>query len=375
MIRVLIGGDVFPSGRNKPMFQQGDSVGLFGNILQNIREADLSVVNLECPLIHENTPIKKIGMVLGADEACINGIKASGIDVLNLANNHIMDHGAAGLENTINLCINAGIGYVGAGQNLAAAGTMYIRKVKDLRVGILSFAEHEFSIATKAMWGANPLDVIEFVRKVQSHRSGFDYLIVLLHGGSEYYPFPSPSLQNVCRFFVEQGANAVICQHSHCAGCYENYRNAHIVYGQGNFIFEPPSNQDSSWHEGFLVTLHIEHKNKSEMEITPYTQSGLQAGVQRMPADQEEKFFQDLRRRSDLILDEEFVEAQWAMFCRARKRKYLSMINANNLLTEIPYREINFLKCLISKQSLRKKLNLIRCESHRDILIRILSEE
>ena len=35
------------------------------------------------------------------------------------------------------------------------------------------------------------------------------------------------------RFIIEQGARMVICQHSHCAGCYEKYQNGHIIYGQG----------------------------------------------------------------------------------------------------------------------------------------------
>ena len=65
-----------------------------------------------------------------------------------------------------------------------------------------------------------------------------DYTIVLYHGGKEYYRYPSPNLQRVCRYMIEKGTDLVICQHSHCIGCEENYLSGKIVYGQGNFIFD-----------------------------------------------------------------------------------------------------------------------------------------
>ena len=85
------------------------------------RAASLVIANLECPLIDKPTPISKTGPVFGEDSASINGIRAAGIDVLCLANNHILDHGAEGLENTLAVCAKAGVSTVGAGANLASA--------------------------------------------------------------------------------------------------------------------------------------------------------------------------------------------------------------------------------------------------------------
>ncbi len=64
-----------------------------------------------------------------------------------------------------------------------------------------------------------------------------DKIIVILHGGIEYYPFPSPELQDKCHFLIEEGADIIVCQHTHCAGCIEEYLNGYIIYGQGNLIF------------------------------------------------------------------------------------------------------------------------------------------
>ena len=375
MIRILIGGDLCPIGDATSAFERGEVDALFRDLMSEFRRADLSIVNLECPFISKETPIKKIGPVLGAGDSCINGIRQAGIDVLNLANNHIMDHGPDGLKNTLMTCEKFGIAHVGAGENIDAARRILVREIKGTRIGILSIAEREFSIATRTYWGANPLDIIDFVRNIRAHREEFDYLIVLLHGGNEGYPYPSPFLMNTCRFFVEEGANAVVCQHSHVAGCYETYHDAPIVYGQGNLIFDNLPGRDKSWNEGFLVNLEIDQNHKSKMVIVPYTQFDSCPGTIRMQGNQEREFLAALRERSESILNEAFVEKQWSLFCRGKKRYYLNTLSGNSPVIQKLVNKLRFPQLFRSKRSLRWKLALIRCESHREVLIKILSEE
>src|ERR1039458_7494152 len=237
MATLLIGADICPIEGNRPYFINGDAACLLNDLLPEFQQADLTIANLECLLVEQQSPIEKTGPTFGEPGACINGIKQAGVDVLNLANNHILEHGAPGLENTLAICTQAGIQTVGAGPNLDAARRILIRDLGGLRVGLLAVAEHEFSIATQHSPGANPLDLIDFVRNVTSHRDKFDYLIVLLHGGDEFL-VPSPRIQNTCRFMVEIGANAVIVQHPHVLGGYEDYRGGHIVYGQGALLMD-----------------------------------------------------------------------------------------------------------------------------------------
>ena len=109
MTTILIGGDVYPGGHIQPAFMEGNAGGIFHDLQQDIKDADLSIANLECPLIRQSTPIAKAGPVLGADVNCINGFTAAGWDVLNLANNHSFDHGAAGLRETIRTITNAAL--------------------------------------------------------------------------------------------------------------------------------------------------------------------------------------------------------------------------------------------------------------------------
>lgn len=240
-------------------------------------------------------------------------------------------------------------------------------KVGKIRIGILAVAEHENSIAIENSWGANPLDLIDYVRNVKDQRNSFDYLVVLIHGGNENYPYPSPRLQDTCRFMVEMGANAVIVQHTHCPGSYEEYQNSHIVYGQGNLIFDWP-HQDKVFHEGFLVKLSICEDLSSAMDIIPYVQSNSQAGARKMEKELEQAFRQSLEERSIAIKDHTFVNTQWLQFCGKRKHGYLSkVLGHNRLFSKLNNRGL-LVKYFYTKNSLLRLQNVISCEAHREVL-------
>jgi len=372
MINVLIGGDVCPIGKNLPYFRDGDAESIFNDLLKEFHEADLSIVNLECPLVDRDSPIQKTGPNLRVPTGCIAGFQQAKIDVVTLANNHIMDHGPEGLKNTLKEFEKAGISTVGAGKNLTEARQMLIKKINNIRIGILGIAEHEFSIATENSWGANPLDLIDYVRNIKSNEGNFDYLIVLFHGGNEHYPFPSPRLKKACHFLVEMGADAVIIQHTHCPGCYETYRNSYIIYGQGNLIFDMP-NSEKSFYEGFLVRLSIEENLQTKMKIIPYIQSHRQTGTMKMDKNTEQLFRDEIERRSCLIADDAFVLERWIEFCRNKEDQYLNRLTGHNRILKLLNKYGLFVKFFSSDIFLYRLQNIICCESHREGIETILS--
>ncbi|KKK66099.1 hypothetical protein LCGC14_2967500, partial [marine sediment metagenome] len=328
-VSLLIGGDICPIGVAIESFVKGDAQSIFRDLLPEFERADFSIVNLECPLIEEASPIVKSGPVFGIPVSCIKGLVNSHIDAVNLANNHILDHGGKGVLSTLEACEAAEMLHVGAGKNLKQAGRLLVRDIRGTKVAFAGMAEHEFSIAGEDSPGANPIDPIEFCRTVRMRDKEYDYLVVLLHAGYQHYAYPSPGLQKLCRFMVEEGANAVICQHSHCPGCYEIYRGAPVVYGQGNLIDESPSHS-MSWHTGFLVKLSLEHHAAAiQMEIVPYLQSWQQSGAHRMHPREEIAFREELESRSQEILEEKQVEKLWNEFCLLQKSRYLSDLHGH----------------------------------------------
>jgi hypothetical protein len=374
MADLIIGGDVCPTGRNQTFFQRGDAAALLNDLLPEFRQAGLASVNLECPLIERPSPIQKTGPCLGAPPDCAKGLKAMGVQLVNLANNHILDHGFIGLRTTVLALEKHGIAYVGAGQSLSEARRIVVREVEGIRIGILAMAEHEYNIASRHSPGANPLDIIDAVRNITENRGKYDYLLVLLHCGSEHYPYPNPKLQEICRFLVEQGATAVICQHSHCAGSMENYGEGLIVYGQGNLLFDMPSKLQS-WKEGCLVRLHVDKADTCRPQLIPFCQTETGVGVRRMPPREEQEWSAALELRSKLLSDIEELETQWKTFCLKRKNYFLNTLHGH----PGPFRrlasKLGLLHLLESRETQRRRLHMIRCESYREVLLTILASE
>ena len=371
---IIIGGDVCPTPRNEAYFRQGDSGALLNDLLPLFKNADLRIVNLECPLIDRPSPIFKRRPVLGTSSQCINGLIACGIDILCLANNHNYDHGRQGLYNTLETCRSAGIEAVGAGRSLQEARHMLVRSVNGLRLGIIAMAQSEFSIASEDSAGAAPLDAIDFIRHVRNARGNTDHVIVIVHGGNEYYPYPSPRLMQLCRFMIEEGASAVICQHSHCPGCYEEYDGGIIVYGQGNLLFDAQTEQ-SCWWQGFLIRLSLEPNAKPSMDIIPYTQSKAHVGAKRMDPEQETRFLRSLEERSTAISDRSFVLKEWAKYCDTQRNAYYGRLcRFSHFLGRLGATGV-VAKAFASCADLPSIINVIRCEAHREALLHILEDD
>ena len=78
----------------------------------------------------------------------------------NMANNHILDFGAEGLQKLDKSCQEQGLDVVSVGKNLRdAEKALYLEKEGKI-LSIINCCEHEFSIATESEAGANPLNPI-----------------------------------------------------------------------------------------------------------------------------------------------------------------------------------------------------------------------
>lgn len=368
---IVIGGDIYPGGNIQKDFIEENADAIFHDLLEEIAHADLSVVNLECPLISQETPIAKAGPVMGAPIDTINGFVAAKWDILNLANNHSFDHGAQGLQETISTIKDAGLSYIGAGANIAEAQMPFIKDIHSERIVIYSMAEREFSVADEKIPGANPLDLINFVNAIRQHKQQ-GMFIVLVHSGKEYYPYPSPEMVRRCRFMVDMGADAVICCHTHCPLPWEVYAERPIIYGLGNLIFEASRRMSDSWYEGYLAKL-IFKENKVRFEIIPYIQSLTNIGARKMDRAASKKFIDEMERKSFQIKDAVFLNTEWLKYCLAQKDVYLTGLFGYNKIMHKLRRLL--LPLLHSKEELNEALHLVQCETHQEILNTIFKSE
>lgn len=366
-MKILIGADIVPTQSNKLYFSQGDLSRIVDKKMETmLNSADFRIFNLEVPLTDEENPIKKCGPNLIAPTSCINGIKKLGVDLFTLANNHIMDNGAEGLESTIAVLKENEIDYVGAGENLTKARKPYIIENNGIKIGVYACAEHEFSIAEKNHAGSNPFDSLESLDHIAEIKNQCDYVIVLYHGGKEHYRYPSPNLQKVCRKMCDKGADLVVCQHSHCIGCEEKYNNSTIVYGQGNFIFDAKS--DEYWNSALLI--EADFTDRMEIKYVPIEKVNGKINIA-----ENENVLKEFNERSEQIKNPEFIEKKYAEFADSMLQGYICTICGVSL----PFRILNKLCShrLKRKISQKRKLairNYIECEAHRELLLRGLKE-
>lgn len=367
-MNIIIGSDLVPTDTNIDLFIKGDIQALLNKELLNLwLESDYRVFNLEAPLVDMERPILKKGPNLIAPSSTINGIAKLKPSIITLANNHILDHDEEGLTNTINLLYENNIPHIGAGKNLDEAKKPFIIKSGNKKVGIYTCAEHEFTIAGKDTPGANPFDPFESLDHIADLKNKCDYVIVLYHGGKEYYRYPSPYLQKACRKMIDKGADLVICQHSHTIGAFEDYNTGKIVYGQGNFLFNKEVNEH--WDTGLLIRVEI--KDSMDIEYIPFVRTEI--GIRQANKQEHENIMSEFYKRSKEILIEGFVEENYRSFAEENVLKYLRAISSQGKWLSRFDRYI-FRDYLIKKSYKENKLlslvNYIECEAHRELFLK-----
>lgn len=352
---------------------------VFGDLHSDIAKADLAFVNLEAPLTLKGTPITKAGPNLKGHPSCVKALADAGFNLVGLANNHIMDFGEEGLSQTLQTCQKAGLMTVGAGSNLSEARKIAFIEKKGLCLAVIALAEHEFGIAEKEKAGAAPLDLIDNLLQIEQAREKADLVFVTIHGGNEYFPYPRPGLRRLCRFYIERGADAVICHHPHVPGAYEWYQDKPIIYSLGNLIFDTKK-PASGWHEGYAFSLSydVETKSLKSSSMIAYTQSLAQGGIQKMTDQNHDVFMERLEGYEKVLADSGQYKKVWNAFCDKQKaavlmRQYFPFqMRGLGLIAKI----LNPARLFLATASTRSaKLNMLKCESHRELLCDIVERE
>lgn len=372
LIKILVTGDTNPgTGRVKRLVLNKTLRPLFGDFMEKIQGADISVTNLETPLIEQGTPIQKTGPNLKSPIQSAEVLKHAGINMVTLANNHIMDYGKAGLVSTIKACTSAGIDYVGAGNNSEHSRQPFVTEVRGIRWAFINVAENEFGTTRDDSPGAHALNPVQNFYRIREVRDVVDYVIVIIHGGHENYPLPSPRMKETYRFFVDAGADTVVGHHPHCYSGYEVYRNAPIFYSLGNFLFDKKHASSVGWNEGFMVEFTV-GSDGLKFEIIPYRQNGEKTGLRPLNADEMSTFEKNISRLNNIIADDGELENRFNEFCEVSRNLYNSYVEPHSNKYLHALRNRNLFPSLLSQRKKRLLLNLTRCEAHRDVLIKVL---
>ena len=348
-MKILIGADVVPKTEEvKQLFIDGDTKALFGGVCDLIQDADCTIVNLECALTNSENEIPKFGPCLKADPLCADTLKKLGVTHVTLSNNHVFDFGIEGLKDTTDALDRVGLPYTGVGENDTDSRKPYIIEQDGKKIGLINVCEHEYSYALPNRMGANPYDPYLTMQDIRELKKRTDFVIVMYHGGKEHCRYPSPRLRNLCREMVLCGADVVLTQHSHCIGCYEEYKGGHILYGQGNFHFCWAGHQEM-WYTSLLVELEID-KTVAVKFIPLVT---LEKSIDVAKGEKADEIMTAFAARNEELRNGKWQEG-WHSFCESVQKGYK-----------------NALRGLETEETTEQKRQLfahyLDCEAHTDV--------
>lgn len=267
---IIFGGDVMLS-RNvgQKMEKYKDWSWPFKNISGLMSSAELTVINLESPITASGSHLVKTGSFsFNADPKAIAGLKSAGVDIVSLANNHILNQGAKGISDTRRTLADNQIAFAGAGLNESAAREPVIKEINQIKFGFLSYAyPDDSSVATTKTPGLANMDIKKMADDISKLKTQADVIIVLMHAGTEYKNSPNLQQQNFARAAIDAGADLVVGHHPHWVQSVEVYKNKPILYSLGNLVF------DQMWsietQEGTLAQVEWTGKSITDIKIIP----------------------------------------------------------------------------------------------------------
>lgn len=333
--------------------------------------SDLKIINLECPIIaeHKNDKIIKTGPNLSTNKDILPILHQLNTSAVTLANNHILDYGPKALESTLESCHRNDIKTVGAGVNLKQASEPLFIKKSGVKIAVINFCENEWSIASSNSAGANPLDLIDNLKQIEKAKSKADHVILIIHGGHEYYNLPSPRMQKQYRFFAENGADIIVGHHPHCIGGYEIHNGVPIFYSLGNFIFTLNSNNDD-WFTGLILSLQID-SNNIVWKLLPAQQNSETFKVSLLQGNEKSNIIKRVEKYSKIIANNSQLIENWDRLIDEKYKEQIGKFSPINVFGRSKlkglFRRLKLEHVFERDTHYMSMLNNIRCEAHFDI--------
>lgn len=369
-MKIIVAGDYCPLNRVADVLEEQGYEDVLGTIKGIVREADYSIVNLECPVVERKAiPIEKCGPNLKCSNRGIEALKWAGFDCVTLANNHFYDFGDIGVQDTLFALQNNKIDFVGGGMDLIEASEVLFKKINDKVLAIVNCCEREFSIATECSGGANPLNPIQQYNSIIQAKKRADYVIVIVHGGFEHYQLPSIRMQETYRFFIDAGADAVINHHQHCYSGYEVYNEKPIFYGLGNFCFDWKGKRNDKWNEGFMVLLDL--NEKISFEVIPYNQCDSKPSI--VLISEKDVFFESLNSLNSIISNQTVLKSCVKKYLQETYRNYIFCFETFYNRYTKKYMEKGVIPSNIRKKRLAL-IDFIGNESHYEKIMETIKE-
>ncbi len=262
---------------------------MFDDVRDVISAADLAICHQETPISADDKNLSPSGSLsFNAPRQIATALANAGFGACDTASNHTWDRGLAGVEQTLDVLDEAGIGHAGSARDAAEAENPPIYDVKGVKVGHLAFSYTIYNEATpnlkvppEAPWLASmlwPLIGTQGIldRAEALKRRGAEFVVVSMHWGDQYVHEPNPDQRQLAReLLASPDVDLIVGHHAHVVQPCERIANKYVAYGLGNFLSNQSPTQDSTLtvdsQDGSIVTFTIEEVAAGRLETTKMT--------------------------------------------------------------------------------------------------------
>jgi poly-gamma-glutamate capsule biosynthesis protein CapA/YwtB (metallophosphatase superfamily) len=246
-LRLLFGGDVM-LGRlvGEAMLREGAHYPL-GALAPLLRGADLAIANLECAICDpmERWHGAPKAFYFRAPPLAGAALREAGIQLVSLANNHVLDYDVQGLLETVRILDANGILHAGAGIDLAAASAPVVVERKGVRIGMAAFCDHQDDFAaTREHPGMAWLGLHDEAAAIDAFAralapllaEGVRWPILSLHWGPNMVSSPDQRQRRLARAAIDAGWKIVFGHSAHVFQGVELYGGCPILYAAGDLV-------------------------------------------------------------------------------------------------------------------------------------------
>ena len=239
----------------------------FDRVAGVLRGADIVFGNLECTLSeHGLQPDDYHSMQMRGAPSYVGGLRGAGFNVLNMANNHSMQHGTEPFLETVSMLRQAGIAVCGVNTSDHRRCAPAIVEASGLKVAFLACSMRPRQYFTRdPLYSEGYLESL--AEDVAAARRTADAVVVSLHWGDEFIERPSPEEVAFAHRVMDAGADLIVGHHPHVLRGVERYGRGHVVYSLGNFVC------DMFWAEKLRETAILEcrlsREGVSDLRLTP----------------------------------------------------------------------------------------------------------
>ncbi|WP_219836034.1 CapA family protein [Paenibacillus sp. R14(2021)] len=246
-VKLSFAGDILLAASVEKLMLKNGFEYPYAKVLKFLNKADFMAANLETPVTLRGTPAADKQYVYKSSPDALPALKESGIDLVNLANNHSMDQGEEGLLDTIDYLNKAGLANMGAGRDDIEAYKPVIVKANGISVAYIGLSR----VIPTGSWKAGKAhpglaesyDPTRAVAAIKQAKEQADLVVVMVHWGTELSDSPNPDQTRLGHTYVDAGADLVIGSHPHVLQGMESYKGKWIAYSLGNFIFAGMPNE------------------------------------------------------------------------------------------------------------------------------------